>query len=307
MAAAPLSFRIFLSSPGDVAQERAEARDLLLGLARSPFLRDKVHIDVVTWDDPHAPAPMDGRYSPQQAVDRGLPTPDRCDLTIVLLWSRIGTPLAEMKADGTPYQSGTEWEFEKALGANRPVLVYRCTEKVLLDVDDPEFDAKRDQKRKVDAFFAGFKGVDGTLSRGYTPYATLHELVGRMGKDVEHYLNRALQQQERGESSPAEPSTFGSHTQKPAGAKGADKPEVPAAYRAWVLRQYGGIDLLGLQLRKARPPPTGFSSPLRLNRHRPCVVAVEPRGVLAPALHPRVRTRNRLNLRRARLAVRLVA
>ena len=91
--------RIFLSSPGDVAAERAQARELLLGLARGPFVRGRVHIDVVSWDDPQAPAPMDARFTPQQAVDRGLPTPAECDLTIVLLWGRMGTPLAEKKAD----------------------------------------------------------------------------------------------------------------------------------------------------------------------------------------------------------------
>src|SRR4030095_3209383 len=36
--------RIFLSSPGDVAAERAAVRDLLLGLARGAFVRGRVHI-----------------------------------------------------------------------------------------------------------------------------------------------------------------------------------------------------------------------------------------------------------------------
>src|SRR4249919_1452629 len=132
--------RIFLSSPGDVAAERAEARDLLLGLARGPFVRGRVHIDVVSWDDPHGGATMDARLTPQQAVDRSLPTPAQCDITVVLLWSRMGTPLKEKKADGTPYLSGTEWEFDNALKAHKPVFVYRRSEKVLLDTDDPEFD-----------------------------------------------------------------------------------------------------------------------------------------------------------------------
>jgi hypothetical protein len=132
--------RIFLSSPGDVAAERAQAHELLLGLARGPFVRGRVHIDVVSWDDPHGGATMDARFTPQEAVNRGLPTPAQCDLTVVLLWGRMGTPLTETKADGTPYLSGTEWEFENALAANKPVFVYRRVEKVLLDLDDPAFD-----------------------------------------------------------------------------------------------------------------------------------------------------------------------
>ena len=103
---------------------------------------------------PHAPAQMDARFTPQQAVDRSLPTPADCDLTIVLLWSRMGTPLTETRADGTPYLSGTEWEFETALAANKAVYLYRRSEKVLLDPDEAEFDAKLTQKRRVDDFFA---------------------------------------------------------------------------------------------------------------------------------------------------------
>lgn len=259
MADAPITFRIFLSSPGDVAEERAKARDLLLGLARGPFLRDKVHIDVVTWDDPFAPAPMDGRYSPQQAVDRGLPTPDQCDLTIVLLWSRMGTPLEEKKADGTPYRSGTEWEFEKALGANRPVLVYRRTEKVLLDPDAEDFQARVEQRQRLNEFFDGFKGTGGTLKRSFTPYGSPQELLGRVERDIEHYLHRALEQvaaQKRANTdtdSRAGTAAPGGQVATPT-RSAPPPPEVPAAYRAWVVRMHGGIDLLGLRLRKARPP-----------------------------------------------------
>jgi hypothetical protein len=165
------TYRIFLSSPDDVAVERTALRDLLLGLARGPFVRGRVHIDVVSWDDPHAPAPMDARYTPQQAVDRSLPMPADCDLTVVLLWGRMGTPLAEKKADGTPYLSGTEWEFENALGADKPVLVYRRSEKVLLDPDAADFEEKLAQKRRVDAFFRRFAGEVGTIQRATAAYA----------------------------------------------------------------------------------------------------------------------------------------
>lgn len=188
----PRTIRIFLSSPGDVAAERTQARDLLLGLARGPFVRDRVLIDVVSWDDPHAPAPMDARLTPQQAVDRSLPTPAECDLTVVLLWGRMGTPLAEKKADGTPYLSGTEWEFESALSANKLVLLYRRNEKVLLDPDDKDFDEKLAQKRLVDSFFAGFVGEGGSIQRSHATYASVDDLLTRLRQDVEHYLSEVL-------------------------------------------------------------------------------------------------------------------
>ena len=184
--------RIFLSSPGDVAAERIQARELLLGLARGPFMRGRVHIDVITWDDPHGGATMDARFTPQEAVTHGLPTPAECDLTVVLLWGRMGTPLIQTKADGTAYLSGTEWEFENALTANKPVLVYRRSDKLQVDLDDPEIEDKLAQKRRVDAFFDRFEDKGGTIRRAYSTYASTDDLLDRLRQDVERYLSAVV-------------------------------------------------------------------------------------------------------------------
>src|SRR3954464_12327403 len=89
-----LHVRIFLSSPGDVAEERNLARRLIKDeLPVDPFLRDRVSFDVVSWDDPAAPNPMPATLSPQEAVNRFGPKPSKCDFVIVILWSRLGTHL----------------------------------------------------------------------------------------------------------------------------------------------------------------------------------------------------------------------
>jgi hypothetical protein len=186
--------RIFLSSPGDVAAERESVRDLLLGLARGAFVRDRLHIDVVSWDDPHGGATMDARFTPQQAVDRSLPTPAECDLTVVLLRGRMGTPLTETRADGSPYLSGTEWEFENALAANKPVLLYRLTEEVPLDPNDQELDEKLRQKQRVDAFFEQFRGEGGTIQRAYALSASIDDLLNRLRLDVDRHLHELLRE-----------------------------------------------------------------------------------------------------------------
>src|SRR5215203_7215136 len=107
----PYPIRVFLSSPGDVADERALARRLLKDeLPSDPLLlRGSVTFDVVTWDDPAAPIPMDAAITPQEAVNRFGPKPSECDVVVVVLWSRMGTHLgleAFRKADGTSYLSG---------------------------------------------------------------------------------------------------------------------------------------------------------------------------------------------------------
>ena len=118
---APLHLRVFISSPGDVADERNLARRLLKDeLPYDPFLRGKVTLDPVSWDDPAAPTPMVATLTPQEAVNRFGCRPSECDIVIVVLWSRLGTHLdlsKFQKPNGEPYLSGTEYEYEDAVNA----------------------------------------------------------------------------------------------------------------------------------------------------------------------------------------------
>jgi hypothetical protein len=46
-------FRVFLSSPGDVSEERDHARKIIKDdLSCDPFLRGRASLDIVSWDDP---------------------------------------------------------------------------------------------------------------------------------------------------------------------------------------------------------------------------------------------------------------
>jgi hypothetical protein len=85
-------FRVFLSSPLDVSEERQLARRVIRDeLPVDPFLRGQVALDIVSWDDPFAPPPMLASLTPQEAVDRGLPRPSECDFVVVVLWGRFGS------------------------------------------------------------------------------------------------------------------------------------------------------------------------------------------------------------------------
>ena len=61
----PRHLRIFLASPGDVADERGLALKVLEELQYDPLLRDQVTIETVAWDKPGAGTPMLATMTPQ--------------------------------------------------------------------------------------------------------------------------------------------------------------------------------------------------------------------------------------------------
>jgi formylglycine-generating enzyme required for sulfatase activity len=174
----PIAFRIFLASPGDVAYERRLAREAIEQLRSERRFRRRVNIEVVAWDQPGAGVAMEAGRTPQDAIARGLPNPADCDLAVVIFWARIGTPLPpdyERKPDGSPYLSGTEWEFLNALEGfclqGSPVVwLYRRTEVPKFAADDAEVDAKLAQWRKLNALLEAMTNPDGSLAGGLNEY-----------------------------------------------------------------------------------------------------------------------------------------
>jgi hypothetical protein len=192
--------RVFLSSPGDVAKERALVLKLLKAeIPYDPLLQGRgVTFEVVSWDDPAAPTPMPASLTPQEAVNRFRYKPSECDIVIVVLWSRLGTHLDLTafgeKPGGGPYRSGTEWEFEDAWNAQpRPdILVYRRTEKPEVELDDPDLTNKQRQYQRVEEFFGRFRNPDGSFRGGFTPYATPEKFKGQLANDLKHLVHERL-------------------------------------------------------------------------------------------------------------------
>lgn len=87
------TLRVFLSSPGDVAPQRECLRQVIRELNDTPLLAKHGGFEIVAWDTPGAAVPLSANRPPQDSVNTYLPLPRECDLTIVLLWGRIGTPL----------------------------------------------------------------------------------------------------------------------------------------------------------------------------------------------------------------------
>jgi LuxR family glucitol operon transcriptional activator len=186
--------RVFLASPGDVAEERQIAIGLLENLQHEPAF-EKITIDVVAWDKRGTAPPMLANLTPQEAISQGLPLPSDCDIVIVIFWSRIGTALPPQytKRDGTYFNSGTEWEYENAITGYEQkghplVLLYRRMENVQFSPDDPQAQEKFTQYIALQNFFNSLTSPDGTIKRGYNQYQTVRDF-----KEVlENHLRRVL-------------------------------------------------------------------------------------------------------------------
>ncbi len=210
--------RVFLSSPSDVGDERNLALRVIEKLPYDPLLRGKVTIEAMAWDKADAGAPMLATMSPQEAINQGLARPSDCDIVVVILWSRMGTPLPETYTKPETYQfyssprwersrylSGTEWEYIDAMQAaehgKKPyVLVYRRTDPPLIAMTDPDFDTKREQWTLVESFFKTFTNPDGSIRQGYNVYQSPSDFEKQFELHLRSLIARMLAEMDTGES-----------------------------------------------------------------------------------------------------------
>lgn len=267
-----LTIKVFLSSPGDVAEERRLAVETMRALEDGPLLRDRVNLQVIAWDDPVASAPLDARETPQASVNRWAGRPADCDLTLVVLWSRLGTPLPPSltRADGSRYASGTVWEVEDAIAADRPVFVYRRTEKPRIELDDPAFDAKRAQYDAVRRWFDNLREADGSSRSGINEYANPAQFQQMLRAHLEAFIGDRLATDRAAVpaptlrlATPASPASFSSAPAARPGRRGFVAAGIVGAIAvgaaAWVWRP-GNAPAVAPPV-ASDPSPSGMASP----------------------------------------------
>ena len=186
--------RVFLSSPGDVGRQRDIVREVIAGLNADPLMADRCVLEVVAWDTEGAAVPLDASRTPQDSVNAYLPMPRDCDLTVVLLWGRIGTPLPaeHRRVDGTRYESGTVWELDDARTAGREVWIYRLARPPQIDIDDPEEDQKKEQYRRLKDFVGNSRAPDGSLRFGLNEFISDEQFVSLVREHLKQFVRKAV-------------------------------------------------------------------------------------------------------------------
>jgi len=207
MPTSALTFRIFLSSPGDVPHERDDAQIVVDEINASGEFKDMFTlIELYRWDNPQVVLPMPVTDIPQQSVDIYMTRPSACDLVVVVFWSRMGSPLV---MDSREYLSGTHYEYQEALGGYEQygtplVWLYRCQEKLTFDPDDTHFDKKVAQYNRVKAFFTQFMDEEGRFTGGVNAYPTHADFKALFKGQLQTYLRHL---RDKGRISPPPPPT----------------------------------------------------------------------------------------------------
>ncbi len=170
----PIFFKIFLSSPGDVPQERDDAQDVIDEINASGEFAHHFILKLYRWDDKSVVLPMPVTAIPQKSVDIYMLRPSACDLTVVLFWSRMGSPLV---MDAREYLSGTHYEYSEALQgyqqSGKPtVWLYRCAEEPFISLKDPRRAERNQQFDQVEQFFKQFQDAEGRYTGGVNEYPT---------------------------------------------------------------------------------------------------------------------------------------
>jgi formylglycine-generating enzyme required for sulfatase activity len=187
------SLRVFISSPDDVVDEREATRRVVRRLADE--FRHELDLDEVMWE--WQPLLAGEHFQAQ------ITPPHDTDVTVVVLWSRLGTPLPFQRFPGPLSKgtvTGTEWEFEDALASMRArqtpeVLVYRKRGAPLNVADSAEaLDDQARQLRLVESFFRRWfsSRPDGNVDCAVRSFRSTAEFERLVEEHLRKLVNQRL-------------------------------------------------------------------------------------------------------------------
>ncbi|MEA3640180.1 MAG: AAA family ATPase [Lamprobacter sp.] len=185
------SVRIFVSSPADVDHERAAVKDIVDQLATEylPYFE----LRAVLWEEEALTA--------DRTFQAGLTQPEDCDIVLVILWTRLGSPLPQ-----EPYRgmTGTEWEFVNAVEASAKagipeVLVYKKTTPKLVDITDAAVAREAvEDRRRLEAFFRQhFFFDDNSFRRAFRTFDNATAFRELVSTQLRKLLNRRISAERR--------------------------------------------------------------------------------------------------------------
>lgn len=177
-------YRVFLSSPGDVAAERERAETVIRRLSEE---FEGIELEAVRWEA--------DVYSASESFQDQIVAPAECDLVVSLFWSRLGTPLPSgyERPDGSE-RTGAEYEFEQAVAAARErhvpdIFVYRKTAEVHFSEEHVELE--RAEKQALEAFWTRwFRDEEGHFLAAFDTFETTDGFARKFERHLRRWIER---------------------------------------------------------------------------------------------------------------------
>ena len=145
-------------------------------------------------------------------------SPGETDLVVLIVWSRLGTPLPAITRtreyrgiDGRTPVSGTEWEFENALAAQKKrgapdLLAYRKQADPIVSLkDDVAMAAAKEQWDKLQAFWNRWFVDRGEFRAAFSDFTDLDGFEAKLERDLRKLIEarvKSLRDANRGAPSP---------------------------------------------------------------------------------------------------------
>lgn len=257
-------FNVFIGSPGDVANLRASAFDIIRSLSEDRWRPAELTVEGYGWDVSHYPKLVN--RPPQVNITEFLPNMAEYDLCLFILSTRLGTPLDDDNFAPLPegrQPTGTEFEFYQALdrckqsNGQPAVLVYYWPQTPDINMDSSPEDQTESlqQFQSVQSFIKKItKNEDDNFIGDLFRFETEAQFQDQLIKDLKTLINARMPDQgpPDGESKP-----------------GVD--QVPAAYLRWLHRQLPDLSLKGLNPKTPIPVqlPDIYVPALVMTRQKP--------------------------------------
>jgi tetratricopeptide (TPR) repeat protein/energy-coupling factor transporter ATP-binding protein EcfA2 len=187
------TLRVFVSSPSDVAAERARVK--LVADRLNAQLEGVVHLDVLRWEDAFYTAAQ----SFQQAIDGAIGNMSATDMVLCIVWKRAGlklNPSTWRRADGSPYESGTVLEFETAVAVSRKqngvpdVYLFRKSAPVVYEAD--RVSEQLEQYQLLQAVWKRWtESTEGYNTAGYQSFADPDDFEIKLEACLRQWLERS--------------------------------------------------------------------------------------------------------------------
>jgi tetratricopeptide (TPR) repeat protein len=184
--------RIFVSSPSDVAGERARVK--LVADRLNGELEGIVRLDILRWEDGFYTA----AHSFQQAIDAAVGNMTATDMVLCIVWKRAGlklNPAIWQRTDGTAYESGTVLEFETAVDVSRKqrgtpdVYLFRKTADVLYRAD--RANEEMEQYQLLQAVWKRWtQSAEGYNTAGYQSFQDADDFETKLEACLRQWLAR---------------------------------------------------------------------------------------------------------------------